>query len=246
MDIERKTVLITGGSSGIGKQIAILFASNNYSVIIVGRDENKLKDVSSISNNIKYDVCDLENQNDIVKMLNSINNIDILINCAGTINSIEEKEEYDLDSLNKVIDINLKASISTSLLAIEKMIKNDIKGVIINIGSIVAKNGSKFFPIYSASKGGIVSFTKSIAARFGEHGIRCNIISPGVIKTPMSYIETPNFDDYIDSIEDKTPLKRLGNPSDVAELALFLAGGNSSFITGQEIIVDGGYTLSQE
>ncbi len=246
MNIERKTVLITGGSSGIGKQIAILFASNNYSVTIVGRDENKLKKVSNIYNYIKYFVCDLENQNDILKMLNSINNIDVLINCAGTINSIEEKAEYDFETLNKVIDINLKATISTSLLSLEKMIKNKIKGVIINIGSIVAKNGSKFFPIYSASKGGLVSFTKSIASRFGEYGIRCNIISPGVIKTPMSYIETPDFDDYIESIEDRTPLKRLGNTNDIAELALFLASENSSFITGQEIIIDGGYTLSQE
>ena len=129
---------------------------------------------------------------------------------------------------------------------IDKWKENNIKGNIINIGSIVANNGSKYFPIYSASKAGIVAFSKSIASRYGKLGIRCNIISPGVIKTPMSYIETPDFDDYIEDIENNTPLERLGNPDDIAKVALFLDSDNSLFITGQDIVVDGGYTLSQE
>ena len=132
------------------------------------------------------------------------------------------------------------------LKVIDNWKENNIKGNIINIGSIAARNGSKYFPIYASSKGGIIAFSKSIASRYGEYGIRCNVISPGVIKTPMSYIETPNFDDYIEEIENKTPLKRLGNPQDIANVALFLANNSSYFITGQEIIVDGGYTLSQE
>ena len=81
---------------------------------------------------------------------------------------------------------------------------------------------------------------------YGELGIRCNVISPGVIKTPMSYIETPDFDDYIQDIENNTPLRRLGNTEDIAKVALFLDSENSLFITGQDIVVDGGYTLSQE
>ena len=107
-------------------------------------------------------------------------------------------------------------------------------------------SASAFLTLSEKSVKGIVAFSKSIASRYGGDGIRCNVISPGVIKTPMSYVETPNFDDYIEEIENKTPLKRLGNPTDIAKVALFLDSDNSEFITGQEIIVDGGYTLSQE
>lgn len=169
-----------------------------------------------------------------------------MINCAGIISSGEEKEKYNYLELNNIIDTNLKGTISMCLQIIDKWKENNTKGNIINIGSIVAKNGSKYFPIYSASKAGIIAFSKSIASRYGELGIRCNVISPGVIKTPMSYIETPDFDDYIEDIENNTPLRRLGNTEDIAKVALFLDSDNSLFITGQDIVVDGGYTLSQE
>lgn len=240
-----KTVLITGGNSGIGASCAITFATNNYKVYILGRDKQKLETVKKLNSNIDCIECDIQNKSKLQEVIDKIENIDVLINCAGVINSGEEEETLDLETLDYVLDINLKGTITTSLLTIEKMINNNIKGTIINISSIAAHNGSKYFPIYSASKGGIISFTKSIASRYGKKGIRCNIISPGVIKTPMSYIETPNFDDYIEDIANNTPLGRLGEPSDIANVSLFLSSNQSSFITGQEIIVDGGYTLSQ-
>lgn len=241
-----KTALITGGNSGIGRACAITFATNNYKVYILGRNKLKLETVKKLNSNIDYIECDIQNKLKLQEVINKIENIDVLINCAGIINSSEEEKFLDLETLDYVLDINLKGTITTSLLTIEKMINNNVKGTIINISSIAAHNGSKYFPIYSASKGGIISFTKSIASRYGEKGIRCNVISPGVIKTPMSYIETPNFDDYIEEISTNTPLGRLGEPSDIANVALFLSSNQSNFITGQEIIVDGGYTLSQE
>ncbi len=242
-----KTVLITGGGTGIGKAIAKTFYEKGYKVYILGRRKEKLEEVCNDTNNsINYFICDISNDNDIKQIINKLNNIDTLINCAGIISSGEEKEKYDYLELNSIIDTNLKGTISMCLQMIDKWKENNIKGNIINIGSIVANNGSKYFPIYSASKAGIVAFSKSIASRYGKLGIRCNIISPGVIKTPMSYIETPDFDDYIEDIENNTPLERLGNPDDIAKVALFLDSDNSLFITGQDIVVDGGYTLSQE
>lgn len=242
-----KTVLITGGGTGIGKAIAKTFCEKGYKVYILGRRKEKLEEVCNDTNNsINYFICDISNDNDIKQIINKLNNIDTLINCAGIISSGEEKEKYDYLELNSIIDTNLKGTISMCLQMIDKWKENNIKGNIINIGSIVANNGSKYFPIYSASKAGIVAFSKSIASRYGKLGIRCNIISPGVIKTPMSYIETPDFDDYIEDIENNTPLERLGNPDDIAKVALFLDSDNSLFITGQDIVVDGGYTLSQE
>ena len=221
-----KKVLITGGGTGIGEAIAKLFCQEGYEVYIVGRRKEKLEKVHNDTNHlINYFVCDINNENDIKEIINKLDNIDTLINCAGIISSGEESEKYDCLELNDIINTNLKSTLRICLQIIDKWKKNNAKGNIINIGSIAAKNGSKYFPIY---------------------GIRCNVISPGVIKTPMSYVETPNFDDYIEEIENKTPLKRLGNPDDIAKVALFLDSDNSEFITGQEIIVDGGYTLSQE
>jgi NAD(P)-dependent dehydrogenase (short-subunit alcohol dehydrogenase family) len=200
----------------------------------------------STDNSINYFVCDINKDNDIKSILNQLDKVDTLINCAGIISSGEESEKYDSLELNNIIDTNLKGTLSICLQMIDKWKDDNIKGNIINIGSIASKNGSKYFPLYASAKAGIIAFSKSIAARYGEFGIRCNVISPGVIKTPMSYVETPNFDDYIENIENRTPLKRLGKPNDIAKVALFLDSDNSEFITGQEIVVDGGYTLSQE
>lgn len=245
--MKNKAVLITGGGTGIGEAIAITFCKNGYDVYILGRRKEKLEKVCNDSDNlINYFMCDINDNNSIKQIVNKIDRVDTLINCAGIISSGEESEKYDYVELNDIINANLKGTLSICLQMIDKWKDGNIKGNIINIGSIAAKNGSKYFPIYSSSKAGIIAFSKSIASRYGEFGIRCNVISPGVIKTPMSYVETPNFDDYIEDIENKTPLKRLGTPSDIAKVALFLDSDNSEFITGQEIVVDGGYTLSQE
>lgn len=245
--MRNKTVLITGGGTGIGQAISVTFCNSGYDVYILGRRKEKLEKVSKDSNNlINYFVCDINDNNATKQIINKIGKVDTLINCAGIISSGEESEKYDYVELNDIIDTNLKGTLSICLQMIDKWKENNLKGNIINIGSIAAKNGSKYFPIYSSSKAGIIAFSKSIASRYGEFGVRCNVISPGVIKTPMSYVETPNFDDYIEEIENKTPLKRLGNPDDIAKIALFLDNDSSEFVTGQEIVVDGGYTLSQE
>ena len=242
-----KKVIVTGGGTGIGESIAKLFCREGYEVYIIGRRKEKLEKVYNDTNNlINYFVCDINDENEMNQILNKIDNVNTLINCAGIISSGEESEKYNYLELDDIINTNLKSIISISLKIIDKWKDNNIKGNIINIGSIVARNGSKYFPIYSSSKAGIIAFSKSIASRYGEYGIRCNVISPGVIQTPMSYVETPNFDDFIEEIKEKTPLRRLGKPSDIAKVALFLDSDNSEFITGQEIIVDGGYTLSQE
>lgn len=245
--MKNKVVLITGGGTGIGEAIAIAFCKNGYDVYILGRRKEKLEKVCNDSDNlINYFVCDINDHNSIKQILNKIDRVDTLINCAGIISSGEESEKYNYTEINDIINTNLKGTLSICLQMVDKWKNDNAKGNIINIGSIAGKNGSKYFPLYSSSKAGIIAFSKSIASRYGESGIRCNVISPGVIKTPMSYVETPNFDDYIEDIENKTPLKRLGTPSDIAKVALFLDSDNSEFITGQEIVVDGGYTLSQE
>lgn len=238
----KKTVVVTGGSSGIGKEISEEFYNRGFDVFTVG----KTKDKKDINENIKHFVVDVSNYEDVNKFINEISNIDILINCAGVINQEEESEMFDINTLNNVIDINLKGTIIMCGLAIDKMLNNKSKLNIINIASILADTGSKYFPTYASSKAGVVSYTKSIASRYCKKGLRCNVISPGIIETPMSYFETSNFKDYIPDLIEKHCLDRIGKPSDIANIVLFLTDDKSEFITGQEIVVDGGYTLSKD
>ena len=230
-----KKALVIGGGSGIGLEIARTLNKNNYEVTCVGRRTKENFEFNYIS-------CDASNVDEVTSLFKK-EVYDVLIYSAGIISCCEESVNYDDNELNKLIDINLKGCIRTNQLFIDSCNKNNIKGKIINISSISNK-GSKDFPIYAASKAGMLAYTKSIASRY--ENIQSNVISPGVIKTDMSYQESPNFDDYIQEIVDNTPVKRLGNPLDIANTVEFLLSDKAEFITGQEIVVDGGYTLPKE
>ena len=227
--------LIIGGGSGIGYEIAKTLSKNNYEVVCVGRKEKNNFDFNYIK-------CDVSISDEVINLFNR-DIYDVLIYCAGTISSEEESFKYCEEEINELIDINLKGCIRTNQLFIDKCLENNVSGKIINISSISNK-GSKYFPIYAASKAGILAYTKSIASRYET--IKANVISPGVIKTDMSYHETPNFDEYIPGIIENTPAKRLGNTIDIANAVEFLVSSKAGFITGQELIIDGGYTLPKE
>ena len=183
-----KKVLIIGGGSGIGYEIAKTLNLNNYDITCVGRKERDNLE-------FKYIKCDVSKDN--VKSLYETNIYDVLIYCAGIISSGEESFNYSEEEINSLIDTNLKGCIRSNQLFIDNCLKNNMSGKIINISS-VSNKGSKYFPIYAATKAGILTYTKSIASRYNN--IQANVISPGVIKTDMSYHETPNFDEYIPSI----------------------------------------------
>ena len=229
-----KKVLIVGGGSGIGLEIAKTLNQNNYEVTCVGRKER---------DNFEFDYIRCDVSKDDVKSLYEANTYDVLIYCAGVISSEEESFAYNEEEINELVDTNLKGCIRCNQIFIDSCIKNGIEGKIINISSISNK-GSKYFPIYAATKAGILTYTKSIASRYDK--VQANVISPGVIKTDMSYHETPNFDEYVPSIIENTPVKRLGSTTDVANVVEFLLSDKATFITGQEIVVDGGYTLPKE
>lgn len=230
-----KKVLIIGGGSGIGFGIANKLKNSDYDVTCVGR---KKRDNFELA----YKQCDISKNENIANLFDN-ELFDVLIYCAGIISSKEESYNYNPDEIDNIIDINLKGCIKTNQLFIDNCLKNGINGKIINISSI-SNRGSKYFPIYATTKAGILTYTKSIASRY--EFIKANVISPGVIKTDMSYIETPNFDDYIPDIVNNTPAKRLGTPEDIANVVAFLLSGESDFITGQEFIIDGGYSLPNE
>lgn len=245
-----KVAIITGGGSGMGRSAALELARSGAEVFILGRTEEKLIDTLRLAKEEKlslhYKVCDVSDIEKVAMFLGDLTAKeicpDIVVNCAGVINVKRADGSFDNDI---VFRINILGMMNVCDVAIQNMILKKRPGTIINIASIAGHDGSSDFPSYAASKGAVLSYTKSLAMKYGKNGIRANTISPGVIVTPMSYIETPNFDDYIPDLIQMHPLRRLGKPEDVAKVILFLASELSEFITGQDIVVDGGYTLRE-
>ena len=242
--LEGKTVLITGGSRGIGKgiikvliengaNVAFTYASSSGPALELSEklNSNKTKCISYKSDASVYSDCEKLIQN----VLNDFGNIDVLINNAGITkdNLLLRMSEDDYD---KVMDVNMKSVFNMTKACQRTFLKNK-KGSIINISSVVGLKGNAGQSNYAASKAAIIGFSKSIALELGSRNIRCNVIAPGFIKTEMT---DKLSEEVIQSWNDNIPLKRPGESEDVANLCLFLASDLSNYITGQVINIDGG------
>ena len=239
-----KIAVITGGTRGIGKAIALKFAENGADVAIIATSEsdaarNTLALLKSMGSDAKLYVCDVSNSDEVARMADMIikdyGQIDILVNNAGITrdNILPALKDSDIDD---VIDVNLKGCMYVTRAFIRNFVKRR-SGNIINISSVVGLMGNKGQANYAASKAGIIGFTKTVAREYGKRNIRCNAIAPGYIATEMTAALN---EEITKQIEESLPLGTLGKPEDVADLALFLASSSSSYITGEVIKVDGG------
>lgn len=243
LNFENKIVVITGGNRGIGKGITDLFVSLGARVYVLARsvDENK-NDVENKDVKVIYLKADIASYDDIQNVFSFIitseKRIDVLINNAGITkdNLLLRMNENDWDS---VIDINLKGVFNTCK-AVSKQMMSQRYGKIVNIGSIVGQTGNAGQINYSASKAGLVGFTKSIAKELASRNVYVNLVAPGFIKTDMTDKLT---EEQVKSYSENIPLKRLGGAEDVANLVAFLASDYSNYITGQVINVDGGLAM---
>ena len=246
IDFLNKTVVITGASRGIGKDIATQFAKRNANTVLISRDLTKLKKIEKefkkFNNSIlsiALDVSDLNSFINAIKIIEKkFNTIDILINNAGVTkdNLILRLNESDWDN---VINVNLKGCFNGIKAVSKNMIRNK-KGKIINISSIIGLTGNIGQSNYAASKAGIIGLTKSIAKEFSSRNINVNAIAPGYIETDMT--DALNEDKQSKFIK-KIPLNRLGKTNDVSNLVLYLASEFSDYITGQTVTIDGGLTI---
>ena len=246
IDFSNQTVIITGASRGIGKDIATHFAKKNAKTVIISRDSLTLNNVAQELSEfndyimpIALDVSNLNSFNDAVKSIEKkFKTIDILINNAGITrdNLILRLKEEDWD---KVININLKGCFNGMKAVSKNMIKNK-KGKIINISSIIGLTGNVGQSNYAASKAGIIGLTKSIAKELSSRNINVNAIAPGYIETEM----TNNLNDKNKTkFTNQIPLNRLGKTKDISNLVLYLASEYANYITGQTITIDGGLTI---
>lgn len=250
--LKGKTALITGGGSGIGAATASLFAQEGAQVIIAGRREETLLGTINTIHEQGFkayaycgDVSDLQSMQalfDKVKQLHGP--IDALVNAAGVVYRKEDPTTMQADTWQWLVDINLKGVYHTCKFAIQQMLETSKDGTIVNISSILAHRGKAGVATYSAAKAGVVAYTRSLALQYAAQNIRINSVSPGLVHTPMSYMDRQNFQDLLPGFEAQIPLGRVGQPEDIAYAVLFLSCAESAWITGQDLIVDGGATLA--
>ncbi len=233
-----KIVFISGASKGIGLEIAHIFSKNNYQVIGTSRGNFSLDKLIDDSNAISVKL-DVTNRNEIESLYKELKDQkllpDILINNAGVTND-QLFLRMTYDQWDQTINTNLNGVFNLTKVFIKNMIKNKY-GRIINISSVAGLMGNAGQVNYASSKSALLGFTKSIAKEMGARNITSNIIAPGFIKTDMTNV----LDEAIQTeIKSKIPLKSFGNPTDIAQTALFLASENADYISGQTISIDGG------
>ena len=245
--LEGKTAVITGGSRGIGKGIAMRFAAEGANIAItnmISNDEFEaaVREIAALGVKARGYVSDAsvfaDAENVIDEIVKDFGSVDILVNNAGitrdTLLMRMTEEQWD-----QVLTVNLKSVFNLTKAAIKPMMKQK-NGSIINMSSVVGVSGNAGQANYSASKAGIIGFTKSVAKELGSRNVRCNAIAPGFILTEMtSRLPEDVKADWI----SKIPLRRGGLPEDVANAALFLASDLSSYITGQTLHVCGGMAM---
>ena len=240
-----KTVLITGGSRGIGKAVAMKFAENGYKIIInyvsdkTDTEQLKKELLQAGASDILLIKADISNSEDVKNMvkesIEKFEKIDVLVNNAGITkdNLLMRMSEEEFD---KVIQINLKGTYLVTKEVTRYMMKKK-KGSIVNLASVVGVAGNAGQCNYAASKAGIIGFTKSVAKELASRNIRANAVAPGFIETDMTNVLK---DEIKENINSQIPLKRMGTAREVAELVYFLGEDVSSYITAQVINVDGG------
>ncbi|MDP2939141.1 MAG: 3-oxoacyl-[acyl-carrier-protein] reductase [Candidatus Omnitrophota bacterium] len=246
MQLKDKVALITGSARGIGREIALTFAKEGASVVIcdintelANQTQKEFKAMGFDVLSFGVDVTKFEQVEEMLnKILDKFKRIDILVNNAGIArdNLILRLSEADWDA---VLNVNLKGTFNCTK-AVSRVMLKQKSGNIINIASIIGMIGNPGQANYAASKAGIIALTKSVAREFASRGIRCNAVAPGYIQTEMTAKLSP---DVTEKLLNQIPLGKLGSPADVAGVCLFLASSESSYITGQTIVVDGGMAM---
>jgi len=229
-DFRGRTVLVAGGTSGIGRETALAFLQSGANVIVAGLFTEETLPVE-----VRKEVLDVTNPQAVEELLASIPQLHVLVNAAGT---IRREEEFHLDQFERVLDVNLTGTMRLCLAARPKLVET--RGSIVNFASMYSFFGAGRAPAYSASKGGIVQLTKSLAVAWAADGIRVNAVAPGWIATTLTQ-KLRDDPERNAIVVQRTPFGRWGQPEEIAGPVMFLASEAASFVTGAILPVDGGY-----
>lgn len=247
MNLQNKVAIVTGGAAGIGRTISLELAKHGAKVVINYRSSEtkalelveEIKNLGSEALAVKADISDFNQAKALVeKTISTFGKLDILVNNAG-ITKDQLLLRMQEEQFDQVMDTNLKGSWNMAKHAARPLLKSE-QGRIINISSIIGLIGNVGQTNYSASKAGMIGLTKSLAKEFGTKGVTANAICPGFIETEMTKNLDPKF---VEAYLNNIPLKRLGQPLDVANAVLFLASDLASYMTGQVLVIDGGMVM---
>ena len=246
-DNKYSCAVVTGGTRGIGRAVVDRFIRNGIRTIILSKDSERLKSTTEHFGDRCTGLCvDLACIEDIKyafdDIIRSEPKIGILVNNAGICN-YSDYFSISLEQFRKTLDVNLTGHFFLTQLVAENMVKNHIKGSIINMGSLNSFFGGATQVDYSISKAGIHLFTRSLSASLGPYGIRVNTVCPGIIPTDINKKRYADATTKAERIK-KIPLGRFGTPGEIASVVSFLASSEASYITGQAIIVDGGWSAT--
>ena len=242
-------VLVTAGASGIGREIVRAFASNGAKVFVVDVDADGLAALAQELPGLRIAVCDMARRADIERMVpeavQALGGLDVLVNNAGIAGPTAPVEDYDPDAWDEVVQVNLTATFNTTRLAIPQL-KKSSAGVVIIMSSMAGRFGYPNRSAYSATKWGLVGFTKTLSRELGEFGVRVNAILPGCVAGPRiqkvfedrAALSGRTVDEEIADALASQSLKRLVDPRDVAALAVFLASDAAKSISGQMLPID--------
>lgn len=251
-DLSEKTALVTGGAMGIGLGIVSRLAEAGANVVIADMNEQVGRvvavELEKKNRKVAFIKTDVSNEVDVLAAINfaitTYGTINILVNNAGIYPQIPVRE-MKLETFEKILAVNLKSAFLLTKGVAEIMIKQGKGGTIINITSIDALHPSSVgLAVYDASKHGLWGFTKNTALEFAPHNIRVNAIAPGGISTPGAGAGQAGIEEIMKAFIAKIPMKRIGQPDDIGKVALFLASDLSSYMTGSQVVVDGGVLLS--
>ncbi len=238
--LEDRTALITGAGKGIGRECAVRLVACGARVIAVARTESDLTTLQGELGERLIPMIADASSDDFLKQLQALKNINILVNNLGT-NNPQALVDVDLESLDTMLNVNVRAVIRATQCVVRNMIAVGTGGGIINISSQMGHVGSPGRTIYCATKHALEGFTKALAVEIADHGIRVNSVAPTFIETPLTAPMLSNKD-FSDFVLQRIPMGHIGHVADVANAVVYLASDAAALVTGTSLRVDGGWT----
>jgi NAD(P)-dependent dehydrogenase (short-subunit alcohol dehydrogenase family) len=251
--LEQRVVLVTGATSGIGYAIARRCAAEGAQVLATGRDQERLAELrrsvtpdvaAGSGGSITGFAADLSRPEApdecVAAALSEFGRLDGVVHSAGVIRRKEDLRDTTDEQWADTMTVNVDATFRLARASLRAMVRGG--GSIVLIGSQLAHVAAPGYASYCASKGAVESLVRALAVDFGPSGVRVNTLTPGVVATPLAYVDRPNFDDLVEGMAAGLPLRRIGQPDDMAGPAVFLLSDDSAWMTGQSLVVDGGYT----